>query len=102
LTHGDVIQSELDAHWAWEELRRHSERLAAFRKEPPPSLTPEDRKIVALMARLVLDAMWNSHAGTGELNRLRAIRGDGDESVLVLAERVAKLLEEARQQSPQP
>jgi hypothetical protein len=102
LTHGDVIQSEMDAHWAWEELRRHSERLAAFLEEPPPSLTAEDRRIVAVMARLILDAMWNSHAGTGDLNRLRAIQGDGEESMLALAERVARILEEARQQSPQP
>jgi hypothetical protein len=103
LTPGDVIQSELDARWAWERLRRHSERLAAYLKQPPETLSAEDQEIIALMARLILGAMWEDHA-TGDLSRLRpppAGEENSGESPAALARRLAQLLEHDTPLSPE-
>lgn len=89
---GDVIQSEMDARWAWEQLRRHSDRLTEYLKQPPESLSPEDREIVSLMARLVLGAMWNAQAAGG-LGRLRPPPAADGESPAALARRLLELLE---------
>jgi hypothetical protein len=92
LTPGDVIQSELDARWAWEHLREHSERLARYVKEPPERLSGQDREVITVMARLILGAMWNTRA-TGDIDRLRPPLEGGDESPVDLARRLAGLLE---------
>ena len=89
---GDVIQSEMDARWAWEYLRRHADRLAGYREQPPESLTAEDREVVRIMARLVLGAMWNSEAAGG-LARLRPPTPADGESATALARRLLELLE---------
>ena len=89
MTPGDVIQSELDARWAWEHLREHSERLAMYANEPPETLSGEDREVITMMARLILGAMWNTHA-TGDMDRLRPPREGGDESPVELARRLAE------------
>jgi hypothetical protein len=95
VTPGDVIQSELDARWAWERLREQSERLTAYVKQPPETLSAEDRQLITLMARLILGAMWNAHA-TGDLSRLRPPPAEDHQdrqSAAALARRLAELLQ---------
>ncbi|MDY7109147.1 MAG: hypothetical protein SYC29_10985 [Planctomycetota bacterium] len=87
MTPDDLIQSELDARWAWEHLREHSDWLASYLQQPPEALSAEDQRLVALMARLVLGAMWNTHA-TGDLDRLRPPPDDGAESAAEPARRL--------------
>ena len=96
---GDVIQSEMDARWAWEHLRGHYERLIEFLRDPPESLSPEDRELIRHMAGLILGAMWNAKAA-GELSRLRPPPAADGESPAELARRLAELLEKPAPSPP--
>ena len=71
----DRVQAELDARWAWAELRRHEPTLRSWLQTPPTTLTASEKSLVAILARLSLQGMWEG-AETGDLHRLRGAPRD--------------------------